>query len=112
MIARNFEISNSAITLVDRDQVQTSRFDDMQTISADMFDFLESAAPNSYGIITAIGVEYILEEPNQLERLIKLLEKVLMPNGYAIIFPICKYEGYTKLKVFDYSTLQIMLKIE
>jgi len=52
-----------------------------------IFDYLANPDRTDFSYVTAIGIEYLLNDPEAMKDLIKGLPNVLLPNAFVCIYP-------------------------
>ncbi|OGJ37604.1 MAG: hypothetical protein A2383_02990 [Candidatus Pacebacteria bacterium RIFOXYB1_FULL_39_46] len=78
-LARNFNLEK--ITLVDKVVDKPSK----EFIESDLFKFLETYRGEKFGLVSAIGLEYLWKNEKNWQRLWKGLERVCKPNAYVVM---------------------------
>lgn len=101
-LASNVGIPNENITLVDKNE---RLFDYVKKLSEEheyfrthrsginylfgrgVFEYMENPEKRDFSVVTAVGAEYVLDDPDVMEIFIRLLPNVLLPKGFVCIYP-------------------------
>jgi hypothetical protein len=100
-LASNVGIANENITLVDKnpelidlwnenlkDEYFRTHRDGINCLfGRGIFNYLENPDKRDFSVVTAVGAEYLLGNPDVMEIFIRLLPNVLTPNGFVCIYP-------------------------
>ncbi len=82
-IARRLRIRD--VTLVDRDHEDLTDFEG-RYVASDLFQFLGSTR-RKYGVVTAFGLEYVLNKPSTWGLLWQGMSNITFPGSVVVISP-------------------------
>jgi hypothetical protein len=92
-IVERLGIRNTNVTLIDRRFSATSKsrfakdYPEIKVLETGMFDLLENTQSTYFSIVTALGIEYTLEDPDVIQALISGLPRIMRTGGIAAIYP-------------------------
>lgn len=92
-VAKGLDIALDNITLVDRQfepltlGCLRSEHPETEIIESGLFTYLDHPTRTGFSVVTALGIEYVLEDEVAMKALIKGTPKLLLPGGFVCIFP-------------------------